>query len=216
MSLSEKFKNRFQELISEGDKLQGNNDIRPFQKWVTQSVNLVSQVSGGETSHHSYKMRTLSEVPHGSRKVGEYVAPCLGVLEAAYEDFKRGSFVKYKDLVTAEVFDDYLGQAEELYSKEYFRAAAAIAGATLEDTLRKLCDKQSPALAYAPGRTKIGELSAVLYGAGVYDRIIHGRVVNLGQLRNDADHGNDLTGKEADIKDMIEWVRRFIADYLSR
>lgn len=49
---------------------------------------------------------------------------CLGVLESAYEDFKSGLLEDTKALITAEVFVDFIEQAEYLLSEGYKLPAA--------------------------------------------------------------------------------------------
>lgn len=63
-----------------------------------------------------------------------------GILLAAKEDYLRGLIVDPRTFISAEVFVDFLQQAEHLLDEEYKDPAAVIAGSVLEDGLRRLCD----------------------------------------------------------------------------
>jgi hypothetical protein len=60
---------------------------------------------------------------------------------AAQEDYEKGALFEVKSVIEAELFDDFLEQAEHLLQSGYFQPAAVIAGCVLEDGLRKLCEK---------------------------------------------------------------------------
>src|SRR5437867_5403331 len=61
--------------------------------------------------------------------------------------------------IQAEVFDDFLEQAEHFLKDGYFQVAAVIAGAVLEDGLRKLCARQHITL---PAQPKLDWMNAEL------------------------------------------------------
>ncbi len=60
------------------------------------------------------------------------------VLEAAARDFRAGYGRDLHELVAGEVFSDFLDMAEHLAGQGYHHAAASLAGAVLEDALRRL------------------------------------------------------------------------------
>ena len=69
-------------------------------------------------------------------------------------------------MIEAEVFDDFLEQAEHLLSQGYFTASTVIAGSVLEDNLRKFCVKNGISLSAKP---KLDTMNADLAKAGVYN-----------------------------------------------
>ena len=115
-------------------------------------------------------------------------------------------------MIEAEIFDDFLEQAEELFKKDYFQPAAVIAGCVLEDGLRKLCDKNSIRFTR---KTTIDPMNVELAKIGIYNKLIQNKITHLGDLRNKAAHGEWTEFTEKDVEDMIRDVRRFMEDYFS-
>jgi hypothetical protein len=93
----------------------------------------------------------------------------------------------------------------------YHVPAASLAGAVLEDTLRKLCEKHDVPL---PENTKIDRLNGELARAQVYDKLVQKRITAIADIRNNADHGHFDKFRKEDVEDMIKWIRSFAADHL--
>ncbi|HEX7061543.1 MAG TPA: HEPN domain-containing protein [Woeseiaceae bacterium] len=114
-------------------------------------------------------------------------------------------------LVAAEVLDDFLEQAEHLFAQGFHVPAASLAGAVLEDTLRKLAESKGISV---PGKTSIDKLNAELAKAGTYDKLVLKRITAIADVRNNADHRHFDKVKKEDVEDTLKWVRRFAADFL--
>jgi hypothetical protein len=116
--------------------------------------------------------------------------------------------------VRADLIDDFLDQGGALVQNGYRCAAVSLAGAVLEDTLRKLCDKH--AVSYDPRKTSIEALNMELARASVYDKLVQKEITAKAHLRNDVDHGrlDNAAVKTADVEDMLRWVRRFVQEHL--
>jgi DNA-binding protein Fis len=139
---------------------------------------------------------------------------CTGLLRSAYNDLQTGMLSDIRHLALAEVFDDLLEMAQYLADEGYQLPAAAIAGAVLEDTLRKLTAKHGVAWT---GSSGISKLNTALYTNSVYDKAQSGQVEAWGKLRNKVDHGDFKDPAEVNVNDvrrMIEGVRDFIVKYL--
>lgn len=137
---------------------------------------------------------------------------CVGILEGAFRDFHDGMLDDVKHLIRADILDNFLSQAEMLVENGYNVAAASIAGAVLEDTLRKLCDKHS--ITYSE-KTNINSLNTELAKAEVYDRLIQKEITAKADLRNTADHGHFDKVRSDDVKDMVRWIRRFVLEWMN-
>ncbi len=94
--------------------------------------------------------------------------------------------------------------------------AAFLAGAALEDALRRLCDAHG--IGYNPQRTTISNLQAALYQPSKQISVISGsenkQITAWGETRNNADHGRfgDITHTE--VLTMVMGVRGFIDKHL--
>jgi hypothetical protein len=193
----------------DGRELQGWPPLHEYLKVRTRAVNLVRRACG----EHSDHCRALISIVEGDSKEAQphRILECLGILEAAEADFDRGLLLDLKALIHAEALGDFMEQAESLLSSGYYVPSASLAGAVLEDGLRKLCDTRS--VTYPP-KTKIDALNSSLAKAGVYDKLVQKRITGLADIRNNADHGHQDKFKLEDVDDMVKWTRRFLADYL--
>jgi hypothetical protein len=212
----EKIKSKFEALLLEGRQFLRqcgwdghefyqnvpNND---YTRWRTQATNLIERVCGRVSTHY----QDIRAVDMGSYTF----ADCFGILEGAYKDYADGFLVEIRLLVRAELLDDFMTQAEALLKQGYHVPAASVAGAVLEDTLRKLCDKN--AIVYDPTKSNLNILNTELARAEAYDKLVQKRITAVADLRNSADHGQFGNVKLRDVEDMVSWVRRFVEEHLS-
>jgi hypothetical protein len=220
VDVREQILGEFKELIAEaqqvakksgfnGRELEDWPPLHDYLKIRTRALNLVRRACGEHSDHCS----ALVSIAEEDRKEAHphRLLECLGILGAAEADFDRGLLLDLKALVHAEALGDFLEQAESLLSSGYYIPAASLAGAVLEDGLRKLSDARN--ITYPP-KTKIDSLNSSLAKAGVYDRLVQKRITALADIRNNADHGHANKFKPDDVDDMVKWSRRFLADYL--
>ena len=112
-------------------------------------------------------------------------------------------------MIQAEVFDDELEQATELLNSGYHSAAAVISGTVLESTLRSQCLAQNIPLG------KLDKMNADLTKAGVYNSLVQKRITAMAAVRNSAAHGKNNEFTSADVKSMIDEVRRYIEQHMT-
>jgi hypothetical protein len=183
------------------------NEIDYF-RFRTQSMNLVRRACGENSDHY----KQLTQLATGKDSDNSfYFVHCYGVVVAARRDFELGLLFEIRSLITAEVLEDFLIQAEYLLKNGYYIPAASLAGAVLEDTLRKLGEKKGIAI---PEKTKIDSLNSELARNDVYDKLIQKRITALADIRNNADHGHFDKFSKEDVEDMLKWIIRFTSDYL--
>lgn len=220
MHTSEKINDKFEKLLKDGKEVFSKNgwDGRGWQnhpspidygRFRTESMNLVRTVCG-EMSSHYVELKRISDTRESGTN-SYYFAICYGVLEAAYNDFKEGFLFDMRSLISAELLGDFLEQAEILLREEYYIPAASLAGAVLEDSLRKLSEKNDIEI---PEKTKIDALNISLAKADIYNKLVQKQITAFADIRNNADHGRYDKFKKEDVEDMIKWVRRFERDYL--
>jgi len=218
----EKIEAKFNKLISEARStlLQCGFDGREYQhtfppttdyvRFRTEVMNLVQKICG-PTSSHFLEVKSLAESPQSARN-SYYYADCLGALEAAHRDYKDGLLSEIRRLVRADMLDDFLSQAEALLEQGFHVAAVSLAGAVLEDSLRKICVKNS--ITYG-AKTRIDTLNSELARANAYDKLIQKEITAKADLRNNADHGNFQKVRPEDTEYMVKWIRPFVTENLS-
>ena len=180
-----------------------------YLRFRTEAMNLIRR-SCGENSDHYIELRRYAESDTTTNN-SFFFPHCYGILQAAKRDFEGGLLFAMRDLIAAELLGDFIEQSEVLLAAGYYAPAASLAGAVLEDTLRKLCDKHGIAI---EGTSKIDKLNASLARGEVYDKLIQKRITAIADIRNNADHGNFEKFTPADVEDMIKWIRSFAADRL--
>ncbi len=175
-----------------------------FQEWATSAMNLLQRIFGVESVHYSNFNTQYSKF---EGYAGSFEM-CKGIFTAAKEDYEGGYLFNLKSLLSAEVIDNVLEQAEELLKSGYKDPACVAAGVALETTLRQLCDKKN-----IPNG-KLDKMNADLYKAGVYNVGMQKQITAWADRRNNAAHGKWDQYSEADVRDMIQGINRFIADNL--
>lgn len=94
--------------------------------------------------------------------------------------------------------------------------AAFLAGASLEDSLRRLCDSRG--ISYDPQRTTISKLQSLLYQPANQIEVISSsenkQITAWGDTRNLADHGKFAEITYAAVLSMVVGVRAFIDKHL--
>jgi hypothetical protein len=178
-----------------------------FAEWKVQALALLERV-GGEAA--TYAKRFEAEV----EQAYEHDTKCgLGILRAFREDVDDGALQRIADLVSAEVFDDFLSQADHLLSQSYAPAAASLAGAVLERDLRSRCAKRGIKVKSNDG---ISALNQKLVSAQPqeYSAVTSKKIEMWAKIRNEADHGHFESVEESDVRDMLSGIRNFAETHL--
>ena len=178
-------------------------DDRPYTEWRSQASVLLAQVFDPD---HTYTVSFGSLVDVGAR-IG-YVERGLGVLEAALEDVERGHLETVRELATAEVFSDFLEQADHLLRNGYSVPAASLACAVLENGLRSLAARQGINVS---ARDNLSSLNHKIGDKGVYTRLRQSQVSVWIKVRNSADHGRFTELRDSDVADLIKGVRDLLS-----
>ncbi len=110
-----------------------------------------------------------------------------------------------RKLISADVAQTEIEQAEILFAGGFHRAAGSIAGVALELHLKTLCDINS--ITYKPKAT-IEPLAQALYEAKLLDIIELKRVQYLASIRNKGSHSNTVA--EAEIQSLIDGVKKLV------
>jgi hypothetical protein len=211
---------RFQDLLVRGDQVLATRrppaqnvigddrvDLQGSQEWTTSASQFLESIFGRESEYYERLQKSWKYAGYYSDMVR-----ALGVFKAAWNDYSKGYLTDLKTLVRAEVFDDILEQAEQLFEQGYHQPAAVLAGCVLEDTLRKMCDLKSISL---PPKPKLDTMNAELAKNGVYNTLVQKRVTMLADVRNKAAHGQLSEFSVSDVNDMLRQVREFVTNYLT-
>lgn len=201
---------RFNNLITEGKRLweefQTNKDgiimdVMAFTKWSTSCLNLLDKLS--MTSNRFVKQFEIWVLGGPGKKMN--IGAALGVLKSAKDEYLLGMAVDYHLSVSAAVFSGLLDEASYLSGKGYYRAAAVIAGAALEEGLKTYA--RSIPIVIGPKETLnpiIIKLKSL--DIGILTAFEAKELEIIAKMRNDAAHGGEFNYSQTHIEDMLKKV----------
>lgn len=217
-AVSERLLTRVDELINLGNQVLNTK----YDDW----VNLVLVKFVNKTMFMQWHMSCtnfLNTVPEKFGYAQRYAKHChdftydsaskgLGVLLSVKDDISSGWFQDVENLISADVFSDFLEMAEYLLDNGYKDPTASLIGAVLEDSLRRICKNNTITI---KSREDIGSLNQKLASKGVYNRLQQKQIQVWNDIRNNADHGNFKEYNEDDVRNMLQGVRNFLASQMT-
>jgi hypothetical protein len=217
MQPEKKIRDRLAELVEVGDRVLGTGRSPPsgdiggdrvdgalVTQWATSAKSVLDRAFGPSSTHsQNFAEWTKGYVSYSS------ALRAAAVLRAALDDWEGGHVFELRALVEADVFDDFLEQAEHLHANGYFQAAAVIAGAVLEDAVRRACTHHGVPVGVT---TKLDRMNADLAKAGIYSKLVQKKITTLADLRNKAAHGDWASFDAEDVSEMLTGVRGVLGD----
>jgi len=196
---------RLDELIEEGEKVHATEDygLVAFDVWNPWRVSMLSfcaQLLSTAGTYYEALTRNL-------KRSREEVRATIVLLQRIRDDYAKGYLQDLRELAAADVFTDFLDMADHLHENGYHIPAASIAGAVLEDCLRRLHLKH---IGPWQGDSGISKLNDALRRAEVYGQAVWRQIQVWGDIRNDADHGRFDKVDSGQVKQMIAGIREFI------
>jgi hypothetical protein len=220
VSTEDKISARLDELVDLGKKVLATRkspapnhmtsdfvDVQLMNQWLTSCLNLIGKIFGESSPHY---LRLKEQFPNYPKYPNAQQA--FGVLLSAKDDFDSGAIFDIRRLIEAEVFDDFLEQAEHLLQVGYFQPAAVVIGSVLEDGVRKLCQANDIPASEKP---KLDWMNSELAKKAVYSKLIQKRITAIADLRNSAAHGKWDEFDSSDVEAMLRDVRDIMTKYFS-
>lgn len=138
----------------------------------------------------------------------------IGILEVIRDEIAGGWLVPLRELLTAEIFSDFLEMAEHYLDLGHKDPAAVMIGSVLEEHLRKLATRNDITLTYEKdGRQvpkKADTLNAELAKAEAYNKLDQKSVTMWLDLRNHAAHGKYDQYTAEQVQLMLQGVLNFV------
>lgn len=137
------------------------------------------------------------------------------ILLAIKHEIEKGWLLTIKQLVSAEIFSDFLEMSEHLLSQGYKDPAAVMIGSVLEENLRQLCTQNQIDIEIEKDdkyiAKKADRLNSDLAKAEVYTKLDQKAVTAWLDLRNKAAHGKYDEYTKAQVTLMQQGVTDFLA-----
>jgi len=176
-----------------------------FHEWKNNTQNFILLVCNESSPYYKnfievVKSNHPSDVEHGT-----------GILKALKEDLELGYLTKVRELVSAEIFTDFIEMAKHLLDNNYKDSAASLIGAVLENSLRQIAIKNSIGV---KEDDDISSLNTKIADKEVYNRLIQKQIQAWKAIRDSADHGKFDDYNSEDVKSTIDGVQRFLTENL--
>lgn len=113
--------------------------------------------------------------------------------------------MKLREIISTDFVEREIEEAEQLFRKEHFRAAGALAGVALEKHLKTLCEKYQ--IDYLKKDT-IEPLVEKLYRAKKIEISQMKNIQYLASIRDKCDHASDV--EKGEVKELIEKVKKIV------
>lgn len=134
-----------------------------------------------------------------------------GILNAIKHEIEEGFILSIRDLVSSEVFSDFIEMAEYLLKEKYKDPAAVIIGSVLENRLRSLMSANDLEILAPNGKLKKASLcNDELYKSDVYGKLDQKSITTWLDLRNNAAHGHYNEYNQQQVEMMLHYVRDFL------
>lgn len=177
---------------------------QPFTEWRSQALSfLKSALPRDHTYIIEFEAATAPKEqnnPYVENREGG-----LGILMAFKDDLTRGYLVGLRRLIASEVFVDFLDMAEHLLKAGYHHAAASIAGAVLEDGLRRTLRERS-----LKATGNLESMNQLALDAKIYAPLVFKQIKVWIDIRNSADHGQWEKVESDRVNSFIRDLPRFL------
>lgn len=138
----------------------------------------------------------------------------IAILKVIRTEISGGWLVSLKELVSAEIFSDFLEMGEYLLDQNYKDPAAVLFGSVLEEKLRQLAiSNEIPIELEKDGKTiffKADRINSELSKANVYNKLDQKQVTAWLDLRNKAAHGKYDEYNIEQVRTMRNGILEFI------
>lgn len=148
---------RFVELLATGQKLVNTlphdeddpvywveeGRIAEYHQWLTSVANLVNLIAPASSIFTAECNRLMNDQ---EIKIGiptRIVQKMYGLLNSALEEWRAGFLRKMEYIVIAETFDDFLDRATQYHKGNKKTESSVLASAVLEDTIKKIANKNT-------------------------------------------------------------------------
>jgi hypothetical protein len=228
MNLNERLNVEIDEIVCIGERLardsaQSGRDLGPerieeLSSIATRGGQLIVRLYG-KGSHYEERLKSVLREPNFvyiHSKHHRHVSELVGIFKGVKHDLVSGLLNDMRQLIRAEVFSDFLEMSEYLLGEGYKDAAAVMVGAVLEDALRKIANNHSVPITGRNGKPfSIDPLNVALAKAGIYNALVQKQVTSFADLRNKAAHAKYSEYDEEQVKQSLQFVAKFCADYLT-
>jgi len=218
VAIEDRIRNRIEDLIRESDRLSVGDDHGQCvderrrgecSAWLTSAQNVVHIICQSPISPYRQKVDATVTKQWGY-VIHEGVAEFGAVLRSLLWDADAGLLASVADQARAETFDDFLDHADAYVAESRKNEAGVIAGVVFEDSLRRVCRKQS----IAEKNVKLDQLISELTSKAHLSAVKAKRARVAAHVRTKASHAQWDEFDMMDVEATIAFTRELIASNL--
>jgi hypothetical protein len=217
--LKERLIQRIDQLIFQGSQvLATTRNSRGFGDYVDSGkmkgfrsalLSFIERLYGKGHTFYNEADKALSDTHPSNAEAG------ISILQAIKDEVSGDWLLSIKELVSAELFSDFMEMAQHLLSQNYKDPAAVIIGSVLEEHLRQLCIHNGIDVVVETGDRaipkKADRLNSDLAKEEIYSKLDQKAVTMWLDLRNKAAHGRYSEYEFGQVENMMSGVIEFIA-----
>ena len=193
-------------VIRKGEMVNGSGAVAGFR---ASGLSVISSIVGeNHTYYKEFRRKTDGQMDF-------HIDSGIHILDALKDEIEHDWLVSIKQLVTAEVFSDFLDMSKHLLDQKYKDPAAVMIGSVLEQHLRLLCNTHRVDDFVIKGGDNVPKkadlMNVDLVKAGVYQLTYQKLITAWLGLRNSAAHGKYEDYNLGQIQNMYDGVSLFIA-----
>lgn len=226
--IEETIKNEINNLVDTGNNILNRaislhgemegKELAEVTSWVTRLGQLIRKLYGTKSqqfSNYSSALET-NNFYYIHSEWNAHISQMCGIALSMKYDYENGLMVNIRSLVQADIFADFLEMGEYLLNEGYKDAAAVIIGAVLEDSLKKLCEKNEISTVKNNGKSlTIDPLNSALAKAEIYTKLNQKQITTWAHIRNKAAHGEYGEYDKTQVEMMLLFVQGFAEQYLT-
>lgn len=218
MALEQKIRRKLEELIASSETLKiGNRNGQILgpqhghscMGWLASAQNLVHLVLEASNPYKTYVDKICSQ--HRGFVIHESVGEVGSILNSLLSDIENGLISSIEDQTKAIVFDDFLDHAKEYVNRDSKNESGVISGVVFEDTLRTICRNHG----IEEKGNQLDHLISELSRIGVLNQLKAKRARVAAHVRTKATHAQWDEFDISDVKSVIEFTEKLIADNLA-
>jgi hypothetical protein len=172
-------------------------------------LSFIAMTYGNNHSHYSEFDEATKSSSFANAQKGHQI------LLSIQNEIEGGWVFSVKQLITAEIFSNFIEMSEHLLSQGYKDPAAVMIGSVLEENLRQLCIQNEIDIEFEKDGSYIAKkadrLNSDLAKAEVYTKLDQKAVTMWLDLRNKAAHGKYEEYSKEQVELMINGIVEFLA-----
>jgi hypothetical protein len=177
-----------------------------YHGWRSRAMTALAELVGPDHTYAAEFTKCTNNELRPRRDAG------IEILCALRSDIEDGYLKKISTLISAEVFSDFLEMAKHLCEEGYKDPAASLAGAVLENGLRRIAVNQGITVT---DKDDLNSLRDKCAQKRVYNNLIRQQIVSWTTIQNSADHGQFDAYDSQQVASMISDIRAFLSNHLN-